>query len=313
MSYLNTIPFYVYKIVCKPTEQYYFGSRYSHSSNGIQPEDDLWKKYFTSSLLIKDLLRVYDKNQFEATIVQIFDDKNETFWYEQTLIKEHIDDPLCLNLNFVNYREGRRISIPAGLKVWTHSITRKRRYSNTSPGVDWCLGGGGHTNFVAYHNKDNKIKYFDSDPGEEWTKGFGNLCRMNSIAYGNSYNLNKLWWNNGEQSVMRQQCPGDAWKPGRLSWTTKTSPSQAKRAKISHANNGKKAYNNGDYTIMRKEHPGPEWVEGVLPNMTTMMKRSVAKRGKPSNTKGKHWWNNGSENKLAEICPGVDWIKGRLL
>jgi len=41
---MNTIP-YTYKLIFKPTGQYYYGVRYA---KGCQPSD-LWDKYFTSS------------------------------------------------------------------------------------------------------------------------------------------------------------------------------------------------------------------------------------------------------------------------
>jgi len=312
MSYLCApIPFYVYKIICKPTGQYYFGSRYSHVNKGIDPHDDLWKRYYTSSQIIKSLLTLYSKDQFDAIIVRLFEDKNDAFWYEQALIGEHIDDPLCVNLNFMSYTDGKRIAVPAGLKVWTHSTTHQRRWSTMSPGDDWFLGGSHNENCMAYH-KNGQIKYFESDPGEGWAKGFGNLRGDSSIPYGNNYNQNKLWWNDGVRSVMRQVCPGPAWTLGRLTWTTVQKPTQDKRSRIGTANKGKKAYNDGYRTIMRKEHPGPGWTEGILSNITTKMKQRLAKKDKPGNTAGKHWWNNGAVNKLTEICPGNEWSEGRL-
>jgi len=312
MSYLCThIPFYVYKIICKPTGQYYFGSRYGHSTKSIQPADDLWKLYFTSSSVVKELITIYGKEAFNPLIIKLFDQRDQAYWYEQQLIENHIEDPLCVNLYYRKFEEGKNIFIYDGLQIWTNVNTGKRRYSEESPGDGW-ISGGSHSMGKEVYYKDGDLKFFETDPGQGWYKGRGPNKSVNSIPFGNSYNKNKRWWNNGETSIMSYHQPGSEWTLGRLAWSTTIKPDDTKKTKISDANRGRKAYNNGIQMIMRRQHPGTGWVEGPLHKESSCIKRSLAKKGKPSNTKGKHWWNNGLQNKMSVNCPGAEWMPGKI-
>lgn len=312
MSYLCThIPFYVYKIICEPTGQYYFGSRYGHSTKGIQPNEDLWKLYFTSSSVIKELITIHGKESFEPTILKLFDRRDQAYWYEQQLIENHINDPLCLNLYYRRFEEGKAIFVYAGVQIWTNVKTGKRLYCEENPGDEWIRGGSHSMGKKLYH-REGFHKFFDEDPRHGWVKGRAPLETAISLHYGNSYNKNKRWWNDGIKSIMSHQQPGPDWTEGRLSWCTTVKPDDAKKAKIGDANRARKAYNNGIQTIMRKEHPGPGWAEGPLHKESSCIKRSLAKKGKTSNTKGKHWWNNGHCNKMSVECPGESWVRGKI-
>lgn len=84
---------YVYKIVSKNSE-FYYGVRWCY--NGT-PESDLWINYFTSSSLIHELIRNKGKEYFTADVIKVLSTNKEALDYEYSLIKESIDDDLCLN------------------------------------------------------------------------------------------------------------------------------------------------------------------------------------------------------------------------
>lgn len=84
---------YVYKIVSK-NKEFYYGVRWCY--NG-EPKNDLWVNYFTSSTLIHEMINEYGIDYFNPEIIKIFGDNKEALDYEYQLIKESIDNELCLN------------------------------------------------------------------------------------------------------------------------------------------------------------------------------------------------------------------------
>lgn len=105
--YLDTIPAYVYYIRHIPTGKYYYGSRYNHIKSGMIPEDDLWVKYFSSSREVKKLIQETGTDSFETVILFKDIDPDTCFEFEQTVIKEHIKDPLCINKRYFNTASGK--------------------------------------------------------------------------------------------------------------------------------------------------------------------------------------------------------------
>jgi hypothetical protein len=88
---ISVIP-YVYKLVHKETGRFYFGYR---RANKVPAIDDLGKKYFTSSKIVKPFF-----NEFTYEIIKEFINAYEAFWYEQKLIAENCKNPLILNRRF---------------------------------------------------------------------------------------------------------------------------------------------------------------------------------------------------------------------
>lgn len=98
----NILP-YVYKIINKTTNEFYYGSRSANVALNIPPEDDIGQKYFTSGSLRED----FESNKSNYDIEIIFQSdasfefkgkiESAIFWYEQCLIRENIKNPLCKN------------------------------------------------------------------------------------------------------------------------------------------------------------------------------------------------------------------------
>lgn len=93
--------YYIYKITNKVTGEFYFGSRTAKVMRNTTPEEDLWKKYFTSSKYVKQQIAEYGKEAFTSEILWKYDDIEMTDFHEQVYIYYHINNPLCLNKHYV--------------------------------------------------------------------------------------------------------------------------------------------------------------------------------------------------------------------
>jgi hypothetical protein len=99
---------YVYLVTNKITNEFYYGSRCKNVKLQRTPEEDFWIHYFTSSKKIKHLIELYGKESFDVTIVCRYEDYDPCYWYEQHLITENIQNPLCLNKTYSNPETGVR-------------------------------------------------------------------------------------------------------------------------------------------------------------------------------------------------------------
>lgn len=93
---------YTYYILNKQTGQFYYGSRYKNVKLKRTATDDLWVYYFTSSKEIKALRETYSNSAFEYNILKESENYDECYWYEQSLIKINIHNPLCLNRHYID-------------------------------------------------------------------------------------------------------------------------------------------------------------------------------------------------------------------
>lgn len=75
---------YVYRINFKLTNQFYIGFRGAKDAT----PDDLFKTYFTSSKVIKRLIKDYGVDQFSTEILAEFKTGKEAYEYEQKLLNE---------------------------------------------------------------------------------------------------------------------------------------------------------------------------------------------------------------------------------
>jgi hypothetical protein len=85
---------YVYICIHKTTEEFYIGYR---SANKVPSSEDLGKVYFTSSKRVKPIFE-----EFNFYIIAEFFDSNDAYNHEQTLIKDHFNDALCINQHYIS-------------------------------------------------------------------------------------------------------------------------------------------------------------------------------------------------------------------
>lgn len=309
MSYLTGIPYYVYKVTHLKTGQYYYGSRYSHVKEGRLPADDLWVKYFTSSREIKRLIDRDGKQAFSYEIVAQSTDKEYVYRLEQDLIKISLNEPLCVNMQYVS-PETNKFIMSQGLNAWSHRITKQVVFASGCPGDDWVKGNLQIKGRKCYYKASGEMGYFHESPGPAWIKGQPPAVVEKTTRYGGDHNAHRVWWNNGVKSVLRHQPPGSEWIQGRITWTTAPASTKRKLA-IGTANSGRKYYNNGLINVHVKQHPGAGWIEGKLQSHSTYLKRSLKAKGQ-RHTLGMKWYNNGVQEIMSREPLNGSWTSGRL-
>lgn len=89
---------YTYYIIHIPTGKIYYGSRVANTKS---PDDDLWKVYFTSSKIIKNIIKVDGKDAFKAFVHKIFENEIDAREYEYCFLQKNnvINDDNWFNLH----------------------------------------------------------------------------------------------------------------------------------------------------------------------------------------------------------------------
>ena len=91
---------YTYTVKFNPTNQLYYGSRYSINRKNMDPKKDLWKDYFTSSKIIHKLIEEHGTNAFTVTVDKVFETAQEAIDYEKEFLSEvDITQDKWLNAN----------------------------------------------------------------------------------------------------------------------------------------------------------------------------------------------------------------------
>lgn len=88
---------YVYRVTNKITGEFYHGYRYRNQTLGIEPENDLWVGYFTSSNRIKKDIKQYGKDSFITEIIHRDPNSVKCWKQEQIAIRNDWGNPLLLN------------------------------------------------------------------------------------------------------------------------------------------------------------------------------------------------------------------------
>lgn len=94
---------YVYKLINKITNKFYFGYRSKNVRLNLKAEEDIGVKYLTSSKYIKN-----NFENFRVEILAEFFSANDAYDYEQELISQHFNDINCLNRHYQKRNEKGR-------------------------------------------------------------------------------------------------------------------------------------------------------------------------------------------------------------
>lgn len=109
---METIP-YTYKLIFKPTGQYYYGVRYAKNCN----PNDLWDKYFSSSKHIHNLIKKFGLSSFTVKITKTFTNKEGAINYEHAILNRV---NAHRNGKFINKTISKAIPSNEGLIVINH-------------------------------------------------------------------------------------------------------------------------------------------------------------------------------------------------
>ena len=159
---------YVYKITFKLTGQFYYGSRTIKTANK-RPEDDLFITYFTSSKVIKSLIKEHGAHEFITDILFTSSSYNETYEFEQTLIKTNIQDPLCVNKHYFDIDQNKTVFSNFGNR---HSSEQKEKWSKSRKGK-------APSNKGKSYDSDKKRNFRSKNKGKTYDEIYGD--RANEI------------------------------------------------------------------------------------------------------------------------------------
>lgn len=106
---------YVYKLTHKTTSQFYIGYREANT----EPASEDLPKYQSSSTYVKEL----GFENFHYDIIAEFAYAQEAYDYENILIQESFDDPLCLNRHYQTSTDNRFRNPGPG----TYSLTETQK------------------------------------------------------------------------------------------------------------------------------------------------------------------------------------------
>jgi len=93
---------YTYLIKHRPTGKVYYGFR---SANRVDPHEDLWKHYFTSSPWVQQLIKETGTDSFDVEIRRVFESKEQASAWETRVLNrcKVLHDDRWLNQNIAGY------------------------------------------------------------------------------------------------------------------------------------------------------------------------------------------------------------------
>lgn len=93
---------YTYLIKHKPTNRVYYGMR---AANRVEPEQDLWQHYFTSSPKVQQLIEDTGRDSFDIEIRRVFATKEQAVAWETRVLRrcKVLHDDRWLNQNVAGY------------------------------------------------------------------------------------------------------------------------------------------------------------------------------------------------------------------
>lgn len=94
--------FYTYLIRHRPTGKVYYGVR---TANRVEPHNDLWKHYFTSSPGVQKLIEETGADSFDTEIRRVFETKEQAVSWETRVLHrcKVLHDDCWLNQNVAGY------------------------------------------------------------------------------------------------------------------------------------------------------------------------------------------------------------------
>lgn len=202
---------YFYKIKHIPSGCYYVGSQYGKQSC----PDNFFKTYFTSSKIIKTLIK---NDGIESFIIEKILICNDARIYEKRFLKKSFN--LLGKERFLQVFLNRNIA--PGILNTKESIEKanvKRRVSNKIAAIE-RVRNGTH-NFLINKHTPTESERASTSLRMQGNR-YGSLInrdeeyreKQSEKSKGNKNVRNKKWWNDGKQRKRSIECPGEGWKAG---------------------------------------------------------------------------------------------------
>jgi hypothetical protein len=125
---------YTYLLNHRPSGKVYYGFR---CANRVEPHEDLWKHYFTSSPKIQQLIEETGTDSFDTEIRQVFETKEQAIAWETRVLQrcKVLHDDRWINQNVAGYivpteESRKKISDYHKGKPKSKEQIEKIRYSN---------------------------------------------------------------------------------------------------------------------------------------------------------------------------------------
>lgn len=174
---------YTYLIKHNPTGKVYYGVRIA---NKVDPVEDLWKIYFTSSVGVKKLIEETGKDSFEIEVRRIFETKDEAVSWETKVLRrcKVLQDDRWINANIAGYifpTEEIRKKMSAAQRNRVTSEETKKKLSEVQKGSKrpWSIQNlptdvSGENNGMYGKQHSDKTKQLISEANKgrtPWNKG----------------------------------------------------------------------------------------------------------------------------------------------
>ena len=155
---------YVYKIMCKITGEYYFGSSFRAKSD----------YYWGSGRKIKERIAQYGKDNFVKEILGEFDDRTIAHQVENQYIEKFRHDEKCLNIacdhKFRLYGEESRAKMSAAKLGEKNHNFGKHFSEETRARMSTAKRGEKNHNFGKHFSEETRAKISAVNRGKHWRK-----------------------------------------------------------------------------------------------------------------------------------------------
>ena len=179
---------YTYIIKHKPSGKVYYGVR---SANKVDPEQDLWNKYFTSSPGVQKLIEETGADSFDVEIRKTFDTQEQAVAWETKVLRRMrvLESDRWINQNVAGYiiptlESNAKISAYHKGKPKTEEHKRKIAEANKGISSTWnqtpeyrakmssIMQGEGNPMFNKKHTLETKRKISEAKQGSTpWNVG----------------------------------------------------------------------------------------------------------------------------------------------